>query len=121
MANAPGAGIGRDLPSAKSWHRIIYSGVAQCALNPHRTEGSRGIEVSSYTDDCIQLQQRQRYGGIVEIDAAFLELLHQVRWQCVKVHFQANRQSSFRTDSWTNSAETGSFDCLVEFDCVAPE
>jgi len=71
-------------------------------------------------DDRVELEQRQRGGRIVEIDAPAPELLLELGGQRVHVHLEPDGERRRGAHAGSDPAVVLAFDGLVELERVAP-
>src|SRR6185369_7133347 len=78
-------------------------------------------EVAFYTDDGIELQQRERRRRIVEVHTAVPQLLHERFRQRIGVDFQTDGQRRLRTHAWSNTTKFLAFDRAMQLKRVRPK
>src|SRR5580765_4172977 len=104
-----------------SWsQRIIYGGMADGALDSHRSQASGMVKESGETHDSVQLQQRDGHRRILEIDLSCLESTDKGLWQRILIHFQSHREGGLRTNAGPHPSKLFSFDCLMNLERTAP-
>jgi hypothetical protein len=101
--------------------RVVHRAVAQGALRADRAQAAVRFEKSGQADDCVELEQSQCDGRIVQIDAALAQIFDQCTGERIDVHFQPDRQRRFRAYTGAHTAESLALDRLVQLDGVAPE
>src|SRR6476661_3968449 len=94
--------------------------MAEGALDPDRLERVAG-ENAGYAYDGIQLEQRDGDRRIVEVDAAFLNLLEQIAGKRVDIDLQADGERRPRAHAWSHASERGALDGLMQSQRIAPE
>src|SRR3989449_9161975 len=108
-------------PTDARGERVVHGRVAECALDPDRSDAAVGVEEPADAHHRLQFEQRQGGGRIVEVDLAGLELLLQRLGQRVRVYLEADRQRCLGADTATDAAVLLAGDRLVELERVAPE
>jgi len=93
--------------------------MAQRTLDARGLQRSLLVENSGNANNRIQLQQRQRRGGIIEIALTFLQRLHKRRRKRIDIHFQPHRQRRCGTNSGTHTAKLCPFDRLMQMNRIA--
>jgi hypothetical protein len=90
-------------------------------LNPDGAQRSVGLEESRHPDYSVELEQRECRGGIVQINAAFLEFFDQCIGERIGIHFQPERKRGSRSHTVADAIEACPLNGLVQLDRVAPE
>src|SRR5262249_42151378 len=98
--------------------RIVDARMAKGTLNAHRLQSATAVEETCHADNGIQFEQRERRGGIVEVDFSVFDLLLQRGRQRVRVDFEPHRQRHFRTNAAAYTAVLGAGDGLVKLQAI---
>src|ERR1051326_458139 len=95
--------------------------MAKRTRDADRLQTAINVEISFHTDDCVELQQRERRAGIVEVHAPVPQLRDQRLRQRVCIAFQSDRESRRGADTRTNAAEVRAFNRAMQLQRVAPK
>jgi hypothetical protein len=101
--------------------RVVDGGMAHRAREADRAQRALCVEEALHADDRVELEQRERRLGAVEVDLALLDGLDDGARKRGGVDLEADRQRALRAQSRSHAAEPGSLDRLVQLQCAAPE
>src|SRR6266508_4572094 len=76
--------------------RVVHSRVAEGTTDTHRLESPVRIEDTFNAYDGVQFEQRKRRRGVVKIDPASSQLIHERSGKRVRIDFYPNSQRSSR-------------------------
>src|SRR6266566_4662580 len=95
--------------------------MAQRALDANRPDVSARIEETGDAHNRVELQQRERGGGVIEIHLPLAQLLCQCFGEGVDVHLEPDRERRLGADSRTYAAVPLPGNGLVQLQRVTPE
>jgi hypothetical protein len=107
--------------------RVVDCRVAERALNAHRLHWSargRGVaalEEGRHAHDRVEPEQRNGRSGVVQVDGAVLDPVHDGSRQGVHVDLQTELQGGRRAHAVTEATVGRADDRLVQLDRIAPE
>src|SRR4051812_1381684 len=78
--------------------------MAQGALSSKRGDPAAAVELAGQAEHGIELEKRERRGGIVEVDLARFDLRFHLVRQGVRIHLEADRERSLRADTRSHPA-----------------
>src|SRR5690606_16225160 len=100
---------------------IVHGAVAQRTSDTDRLEAAGIVEEAAHADDRVERQERQRHGGIAQIDTSAPQGLHELRRERIDVDLQAQPEGRLRADARADAAVIASGDRLVQPQRAAPE
>src|SRR5581483_11516249 len=95
--------------------------MADGAGDADRAERAVRVEEAVDANDRVQLQERERIRGIVEVDPTLLEVRLNISREGIDVDLQAgDGEGRIRGDTGADASEGGALDCLVQLEHAAP-
>jgi hypothetical protein len=79
------------------------------------------IQKAFDAEDCVQLEQGNGRGRIIQVDLFLFYLRHEVSRERVHVDLETNGQGGFRTHAGADPAEFLPEDCVVKFQSITPK
>src|SRR4051812_43632971 len=95
--------------------------MAKRALDAHRLDATLRRREGGDANHGVELEQRDRGSGVVEVHLAGGELLLERRRQRVGIDLQADREGGLGRDAGTDAAVLLARDCLMQLQRIAPE
>ena len=95
--------------------------MAERARDADRTQLATVVKESPDSDDRIELEQRKRGCRAGEVDAVIEDVRLKLRWQCVDVHLETERQGPLGAQARSDSAIAAAGDRSVQAQRVTPE